>query len=362
VLRIQSALPDAYTAASQDELAERIAAALGAIACRRGAGLVALVMLSLACRAAPLDQRPEPARPLHTFSIVARDPDTGELGVAVQSHWFSVGTAVPWAEAGVGAVATQSFVNPAYGPDGLAKMKQGVSAPDALAALLAADPGEAVRQVAFIDAHGKVAAHTGKNCIASAAHHVGENYSVQANMMENERVVPAMARAFEQTKGALAERLLAALEAAQKEGGDVRGQQSAALLVVRGTATGKIWQDRLVDLRVEDSTHPVEELRRVYGVHQAYAHMNAGDQAMETKDLARALAEYGRAAELCPDNKEIVFWSAFTLATNERLPEALPLFKKLFAAESRWSELLKRLPAAELCTQAQVQAILDGTR
>src|SRR6185503_283488 len=218
--------------------------------------------------------------PLHTFSIVARDPATGELGVAVQSHWFSVGTAVPWAEAGVGAVATQSFVNPAYGPDGLALMKQGVAAPDALAQLVTKDPGEAVRQVAFVDSQGRVAAHTGKKCIAACGDHVGAGYSVQANMMENERVWPAMARAYEAAKGPLAERLLAALEAAQKEGGDIRGQQSAAILVVRAKSTGHVWEDRLVDLRVEDSLHPIEELRRLYLVHEAYEHMNAGDLAV----------------------------------------------------------------------------------
>jgi uncharacterized Ntn-hydrolase superfamily protein len=191
---------------------------------------------------------------------------------------------------------------------------------------------------------------------------VGEGYSVQANMMENDRVVPAMARAFEGTKGALAERLLTALEAAQREGGDVRGQQSAALLVVRGEATGRVWEDRLVDLRVEDHAQPVVELRRLYRVHEAYEHMNAGDLALEKKDLPRALAEYGRAAELCPDNPEITFWSAFTRATNDRLSEALPLFRRVFTAEPRWIELLKRLPAAGLCTEEQVQAILDGSR
>src|SRR5262245_7858475 len=218
---------------------------------------LSLAVLAASCaspRPAPSER--EPARPLHTVSIVARDPETGELGVAVQSHWFSVGAVVSWAEAGVGAVATQSFVNPAYGPDGLARMKQGKPAADALAELVAQDPGEAVRQVAFVDAAGRVAAHTGKNCIASAAHHVGAGYSVQANRMENDRVVPAMARAFEGTKGPLAERLLAALAAAQREGGDIRGQQSAALLVVRAKSTGKIWEDRLVDLRVEDHARP----------------------------------------------------------------------------------------------------------
>jgi uncharacterized Ntn-hydrolase superfamily protein len=181
-------------------------------------------------------------------------------------------------------------------------------------------------------------------------------------MMENERVVPAMARAFEASRGPLAERLLAALAAAQAEGGDIRGQQSAALLVVRGEATGKLWEDRLVDLRVEDHARPVEELARLYRVHEAYEHMNAGDVALEKQDLPRALAEYGRAAELYPESTEIVFWSAFTLATNERLAEALPLFRKLFAAEQRWVALLERLPAAGLCSPEQVAAILAGAR
>jgi uncharacterized Ntn-hydrolase superfamily protein len=204
-----------------------------------------------------------------------------------------------------------------------------------------------------------VAAHTGKHCIAACGDHVGAGYSVQANMMENERVWPAMARAYEAAKGPLAERLLAALEAAQKEGGDVRGQQSAAILVVRAKSTGHVWEDRVVDLRVEDSPHPVEELRRLYQVHEAYEHMNAGDRAVEHKDIALAMREYGAAAELQPENLEIVFWSAFTLATNDRLADAVPLFQRVFSKEPRWIELLKRLPACELCTPAQLQAILE---
>jgi len=322
--------------------------------------LVGLSLFLGACTANRERAQPAPTRPCHTFSIVARDPATGELGVAVQSHWFSVGSVVPWAEAGVGAVATQSFVNPAFGPQGLALMRNGTSAPDALKALIVSDQGEAVRQLALIDAQGRVAAHTGRHCIASAAHHTGEGYSVQANMMGNDRVVPAMARAYEETKGPLAERLLAALEAAQREGGDVRGQQSAALLVVRGQATGRSWEDREVDLRVEDHATPVVELRRLYAIHQAYEHMNAGDLALEKQDLPRALAEYGRAAELYPENLEIVFWNAFTLATNDKLPESLPLFQQVFAKEDRWIELLKRLPAAGLCTEEQVRSILEG--
>src|SRR5690348_3332682 len=180
-------------------------------------------------------------RPVHTYSIVARDPDTGELDVAVQSHWFSVGTLVPWAEAGVGAVATQSFVDPSYGKLGLDLMRAGRSAPEALKALLAADAGRDVRQVAMIDAEGRDAAHTGAKDIPAAGHVVGKGYSVQANLMANALIWPAMSRAFEGAKGDLAERMLAALEAAQAAGGDIRGKQSAALLVVSGKPTGKPW-------------------------------------------------------------------------------------------------------------------------
>src|SRR5437867_3332681 len=174
---------------------------------------------------------PAPPRPVHTFSIVARDPVTGDLGVAVQSHWFSVGPTVPWAEPGVGAVATQSFVRIDYGPEGLALMKRGVSAPDALKQLVAGDKGRDVRQVAMIDASGRVAAHTGDRCIQAAGHHVGANYSVQANLMVDAGVWPAMAKAFEGSHGDLPERMLAALDAAQQAGGDIRGRQSAAILI-----------------------------------------------------------------------------------------------------------------------------------
>ncbi|HEY0385186.1 MAG TPA: DUF1028 domain-containing protein, partial [Pyrinomonadaceae bacterium] len=193
--------------------------------------------------------RLRPARPVHTFSIVARDPATGELGVAVQSHWFSVGAIVPWAEAGIGAVATQSFVDATYGKLGLDLMRAGRSAPAALKALLAGDEGRDVRQVAMIDAQGRVDAWTGKNDIQAAGHIIGKDFSVQANLMSNDRIWPAMAKAFEATKGDLAERMLAALDAAQEEGGDIRGRQSAALIVVSGKPTGRPWQDRIFDLR-----------------------------------------------------------------------------------------------------------------
>ena len=255
-----------------------------------------------------------PRRPVHTYSIVARDPATGEIGVAVQSHWFSVGTTVTWAEAGVGAVATQSFVDPSYGPLGLEMMRAGKSAPDALAGLLAADAEREVRQVAMVDAQGRVAAHTGKKDIQAAGQHVGKGYSVQANLMANDRVWPAMAKAFEAAKGDLAERMMAALEAAQAVGGDIRGQQSAAIIVVPGTPSGRPWADRIFDLRVEDHPRPLEELRRLLLVARAYRHMNAGDLAVEKKDVPGAEREYGAAMKILPDSAEVVFWYAAALA------------------------------------------------
>ena len=287
--------------------------------------------------------RPRPLRPVHTYSIVARDPETGELGVAVQSHWFSVGQVVPWAEAGVGAVATQSFVDPSYGKLGLDLMRAGRSAPDALKALLAGDEGREVRQVAMIDAQGRVDAWTGSKDIQAAGHTIGKNYSVQANLMLNDRVWPAMSRAFETTKGHLAERMLAALDAAQSEGGDIRGRQSAALIVVTGKPTGKPWADRVFDLRVDDSPEPLKELRRLVTLNRAYNHMNAGDLAVEKKDNEGALREYSAAEKLVPDNAEMIYWHAVALVNMNRVEEALPLFRKVFAMDRNWATLTPRL-------------------
>jgi len=308
----------------------------------------AILLLAGAIATSAFAGEPPPTRPVHTYSIVARDAATGELGVAVQSHWFSVGPIVPWAEAGVGAVATQSFVEPSYGPLGLSLMRAGKTAPETLKALLAADEGREVRQVAMIDAQGRVAAHTGKNCIAAAGHHVGENYSVQANLMDKDTVWPAMAKAFESASGDLTERLLAALEAAEREGGDIRGRQSAAIIVVRAQSSGRPWQDRVVDLRVEDHPNPLEELKRLVRVHRAYKHMDAGDVCAANKDWDCATREYGAAEKILPEQVEVVFWHAVTLATNGRVEEALPLFKRVFAREPKWAELVDRLPAAEL--------------
>lgn len=284
-----------------------------------------------------------PLRPVHTYSIVARDPSTGELGVAVQSHWFSVGTGVPWAEAGVGAVATQSFIDPSYGKLGLDLMRAGRSAPDALKALLAGDEARDVRQVAMIDAQGRVMAHTGAKDIPAAGHMVGENYSVQANLMLNDKVWPAMARAFESTKGDLAERMMAALEAGQQAGGDIRGKQSAALIVVTGKPTGRPWADRVFDLRVDDHAEPLKELRRLVTLQRAYNHMNAGDLAVERKENEKALAEYGTASRLVPDNAEMVYWHAVALVNMGRVDESLPLFRRVFEMDKNWATLTPRL-------------------
>lgn len=284
-------------------------------------------------------------RPVSTYSIVARDAKTGELGVAVQSHWFSVGPIVPWAEPGVGAVATQSLVDPAYGPLGLELMRVGRAAPDALKGLLASDPRPEVRQVAMIDAAGRVAAHTGDKCIPMAGHVVDEagQFSVQANLMEKDTVWGAMAEAYRRSEGDLAERLLAALEAAERERGDIRGRQSAALLIVRAEPSGKPWEDRRFDLRVEDHAEPVRELRRLVQIQRAYHHMNAGDLAIEKSDFEAANREYSRAAELAPEITEIPFWQAVTLASSGKAEESLPIFKRVFARERRWVELVPRL-------------------
>ncbi|OGC80042.1 MAG: Zn-dependent protease [candidate division Zixibacteria bacterium RBG_16_43_9] len=302
--------------------------------------------------------------PCHTYSIVARDSVTGEMGVAVQSHYFSVGPVVPWAEAGVGAVATQSLVDVTYGPLGLDLMRAGRTAQDALKALLAGDKNNAVRQVAMIDASGNVAAHTGDKCIPAAGHIVGKNYSVQANLMLDDKVWPAMAKAFENTKGSLTERMLAALDAAQAEGGDIRGKQSAAILIVKGKSTGKPWQDKVLDLRVEDNPEPLKELRRLVKIAEAYHHSDLGDLALEKKDLKTALKEYAEAKRLYPESIELKFWEATALVNNGRVKESLPIFKEIFEKEPIWKELVKRLPQVDMLPKDEkvIKKILDVTK
>ena len=294
-----------------------------------------------------------PLRPVSTYSIVALDAETGQLGVAVQSHWFSVGTVVPWAKAGIGAVATQSIAEPSYGPKGLTLMEQGIPADEALKSLLAKDLGENVRQVAMVDARGNVGVHTGSRCISYAGHLTGKNYSVQANIMAKSTVPAAMSQAFEKTGGNLAERMLAALDAAEAEGGDLRGRQSAAMLVVSGEPTGDPWTDRIVDLEVADHEDPLKELRRLLRISQAYRHAQRGDEYLEKNEMDSALQEYSAATKFYPENPELPFWTAVTLAQTGELQKALPIFKDVFSRNQNLRELVPRIVQAEFLTVDQ---------
>ncbi|MFD2551020.1 DUF1028 domain-containing protein [Bizionia sediminis] len=320
--------------------------------------LFAFIMISLTSGA----QVYKLAEPLaHTYSIVARDSVTGEIGVAVQSHWFSVGSLAIYAHAGVGAVATQSFVNPSYGPNGLELMKQGMSAQNALDKLIAEDTGAPYRQVAFLDNTGGTAAYTGSLCIAEAGHITGKNFSVQANMMLKNTVWQAMAQAFKNTTGSLSKRMLAAMKAAEAEKGDIRGKQSAAILIVKSEATGNIWDDTLMDLRIEDHPNPIQELERLMDIHKAYEFMNKGDLATETGNTMAAETYYLKAQALYPDNLEMQFWYAINLLNNKNFEKATPILKRIYTANSNWKVLTKRLVASQLLkiSESKLQTILS---
>jgi uncharacterized Ntn-hydrolase superfamily protein len=297
-----------------------------------------------------------------TYSIVARDPVNGELGVAVQSHYFCVGAIVPSVAAGVGAVATQAFVEPAFGPLGIELLRAGKAPTEIVAALAASDGGAPLRQFALVDAQGRAAAHTGERCITEAGHRTGDGYSVQANMMRNPTVPEAMAIAFEQTTGDLTGRLLAALDAAEGEGGDIRGKQSAALVVVSGSPTGQPWTDRRVDVRVDDHPEPLAELRRLVGLRRAYSHMDEGDEAMASGDEDGALERYRSASEASSENPELAFWQGVALAAAGKADEARVLLEPAFAAHDGWALLLQRLPAAGLFPDdpTLLEAVLPG--
>ena len=284
--------------------------------------------------------------------------------MAVQSHFFSVGSIVSWAQPGVGAVATQSIAEASFGPRGLELMRDGRSAPAALQELISADPGEAVRQVALVDRGGRVAVHTGLRCIPHAGHALGEQVSAQANMMERDTVPRAMIRAYTEARGErLAERMLAALDAAEREGGDIRGRQSAAMVVVAARASGTLSEDRPVDLRVDDHPDPVRELRRLLGLRRAYTRASAGDDLAGAGDLKAALAEYEAAHMAQPDNLELSFWYGLALAGNGREEEAVRVMRAPFQAHPGWVELLKRLPEAGIIPDdPELIGRLTGTR
>ena len=295
-------------------------------------------------------QRPRPSprpasrdRLASTFSIVARDPKTKELGVAVQSHYFSVGSAVPWAEYGVGAVATQSFVEPAYGPRTLRLLARGVTPAQALARLTAQDARREVRQVGVIDARGRTAGWTGSGCIEYAGHVRGTEYAAQGNLLASPKVWPAMGRAFESTQGALADRLLAALEAGQRAGGDARGMQSAAILVVGRPEEGKPWTQRKVDLRVEDHHSPIRELRRLVTLQRAFSLGDEADQAALQGDARRAEATYARAVRMAPGSDELRFWRGAMRMRLGRHAAAVEDVRAAIRMNPRWRKLLPRL-------------------
>ncbi|QAA82389.1 DUF1028 domain-containing protein [Aequorivita sp. H23M31] len=299
----------------------------------------------------------------HTYSIVARDAKTGEMGVAVQSHWFNVGTVVPWAEAGVGVVATQSFANVSFGPKGLALLKEGKSPQEVLDILLSKDPSKEFRQVAIMDKVGRVATFTGRNCIDHAGQKNGQDFSVQANMMLTDKVVGAMEKTWlENSDLPLAERMIAVLKSAEDVGGDIRGRQSAAIIIVKGEASSEPWSDRIVDLRVDDDTFPVQELDRLLKVSRAYDHMNEGDIFVAKNEMEKARKEYNTAMEMFPDNLEMQFWTAIALANDNRIVEAAKMLHKIYRRDPQWRKLTKRLPKAgllKLNDARDLQALLE---
>jgi uncharacterized Ntn-hydrolase superfamily protein len=321
---------------------------------------ILLIALSSGILQAQVYDQNEPLA--HTYSIVARDSASGDLAVAVQSHWFSVGSMVSWGEAGVGVIATQSFVNPSFGPRGLQLLKQGYSAQQVLDILVKYDEGRDFRQLAIVDAKGKVAAYTGAKCIIYAGDLQGNQYSVQANMMLNDKVVPAMKQAMDSNQSLpIAERIMAAMKAAQAAGGDIRGQQSAVLLVFKVKSTGELWKDNYINLRVDDHTQPIEELDRLLKVFRAYEHMNNGDLKMETSDMNGAMKEYNEAMAMYPDNLEMKFWTAVTMLNQGETEKSMVVLKEIFKADNNWKELFKRLPASGLviATPSVIQRILQ---
>ncbi|MBI9044692.1 MAG: DUF1028 domain-containing protein [Anaerolineaceae bacterium] len=301
----------------------------------------------------------------HTYSIVARDVVTGQMGVAVQSHYFSVGSIVGYGEAGVGVVASQSIADPSYGHLGLSLMKAGKTPEEALKALTSVDKNQDGRQVAMMDASGRIAAHTGERCIDFAGHELveGEGFSVQANMMENASVWGAMGAAYRKADGDLADRMMAALQAAQDAGGDVRGKQSAAMLIVAGESTGRPWigADIVLDLRVEDHAEPILELKRLISMYKAYDLMNKGDEALLSGQTDEAMRLYQTAADMIPDQIELPFWKAVTLADIGKLDEALPIFREIFSKNIEWAKLIERLPKSGLLNDDPelIKAILE---
>ncbi len=291
-----------------------------------------------------------------TYSIVARDPASGELGVAVQSHWFSVGAVVAWARPGVGAVATQSVAEVAHGPNALDRLAEGLDPASAIATALGGDDLARFRQLGVVDSYGQSSTYTGDGCIAYAGDESGEGFTCQANMMATGTVPAAMAAAYREQDGDLADRLLGALDAAEAAGGDVRGRQSAALLVV--PATGETWRRRF-DVRVEDHPEPLAELRRLLRLARAYEMAGRADERAAEAAHAEATSLYLEAAEIAPEADELIFWAGLGMAAQD-LDAGAGLVRQAVLLKPAWLTLLERLPVELAPTAAAVRAALES--
>ena len=283
-----------------------------------------VTMLALTGLAALAGEKPVAS----TFSIVARDAATGELGVAVASRYFAVGAVVPWAKAGVGAVATQSFVNPAFGPRGLDLLARGMNPEQALKALLANDDNPDGRQVGIVGANGDSVTYSGPKCNPWAGGRRGPNYAIQGNILTGEAVVDAMEKSFLETKGTLAMRMYAALLAGDSKGGDSRGRQSAALIVVKEGAGAGGYDDRAIDIRVDDNPDPFRELGRLLTLAETNYLWNTGWTAFTKKNYAAALDAQERAALVAPENAELLYDLAVIRLANGRRAESLAALTK----------------------------------
>lgn len=306
----------------------------------------------------------KPSQLFSTYSIVARDPETGQLGVAVQTHQMAVGRVVPWLLPGIGALATQSLSNVSFGPIGLEMLSQGVPAPQVVEGLVASDPQANRRQLGVVDAEGKAGAWTGSGCIPDAQHHIGEGYTVHANMMTHDTVVPAMVEAYEQTGGDLANRLIAALQAAQSQGGDIRGMQSAAIKIVSGDRTQPAWAS-LYDLRVDEHETPVDELARLVRLRRAQLIDDEGYGQLQNDDRGKALELWRQAREEAPELEELPFWQAVTLADapHNDIAVAVEILTPMLAGEPRrdhWVDLINRLAACGLLERPEAAAELTA--
>ena len=279
-----------------------------------------------------------------TYSIVARDPGSGRFGVAIQTCWPFVGADCPWVESGVGAVTTQSFTEVAHGPDGLGLLRSGVAPADALARLLEPDPGRETRQVGIIDSEGRAAAWTGSRCVAAAGHVTDDGVAIQANMMERPTVWPAMLAAWRSPAVSFADRLLAALRAAEREGGDLRGRQSA-VLVVSGTPDEPAWK-RQLDVRVDDHPAPLDELERLVRLHLGYEALDRAEEAARQGDLDAAARASDDASRLAPGDGQVLVWRALGMAAAGMVEPARAMLTEASATNPRWPEFLRRLAAS----------------